>query len=189
MVLVHYSPILLFLLFVSRLFLANWCPSGLYKCRSCSVTHVGFDFPFCKYWVDWGNPVLKCVRFFFCLCRQKKSKSCARILVWDHMTSFGRWLSLLLRLPWQLEWRALVTFMSNICSISQPMSVNLVLKLSKHIDYALICNRAQRHILFVTSTTVTKLWIRTQAKYSHEQRYEKSPSTCLERTASVTATK
>ena len=29
------------------------------------------------------------------------------------------------------------TFMSNICSISQPMSVNLVLKLSKHVDYTL----------------------------------------------------
>ena len=31
------------------------------------------------------------------------------------------------------------TFLSNICRISQPMSVNLVLKLNKHVDYILVC--------------------------------------------------
>ena len=78
--------------------------------------------------------------------------------------------------------------MSNICSISQPMSVSLVLKLSKHMDYTLIYNRVQRNILFITSITATKLRT-TQAEYSHQQRYEMSPSTCLERTVSETATK
>ena len=39
---------------------------------------------------------------------------------------------------------------------SQPKSINLVLKLSKHVDYTLICNRVQRHILFVTNPSATK---------------------------------
>ena len=66
--------------------------------------------------------------------------------------------------------------------------LNLVLKLSKHVDYTLICNRVQRHILFVTSkTATTKLSHRTQPGYWHQKRYEMCPSTCLERTLSVTA--
>ena len=79
------------------------------------------------------------------------------------------------------------TFLSNVFSISHPISVNLVLTLSKHMDYTLICNRVQRHILFVASTTVTKLWTRRKAGYPHQQRYEMSPSTCLERTVNFKA--
>ena len=99
-------------------------------------------------------------------------------LIWDHMMSCDRWLAWAPRLPWQLEWSAFAkmclqilleiiywsccmvkefliaiwSIMSNICSISQPMFINLVLKLGKRMDYTLICNRIQRNILFVTWT-------------------------------------
>ena len=43
-----------------------------------------------------------------------------------------------------------------------------------------------KDILFITSTAVMTIWTRTQAWYSHQQRYKISPVTCLERTVSVT---
>ena len=133
---------------------------------------------FCFYCVACGKPVLKCVRFFPVFV-DRKSKSCARILfgiTWRHV--IGDWLGhqdyndnlnevrllkcscrFCLRLfllftdlaAWSRNFLLQYgVFMSNICSISQPMSVNLVLKLGKHMDYTLICNRVQRNILFVT---------------------------------------